>query len=109
MDYTVKRHQEMGLNKIKSRAVRPKATTRAEDNFISHQLVWQNADCSKHHWTAEPMSWKNVSTSTVRRRRCETGLYGRIAVKKPTVEEAKQCQKAPVGQGAQRLDNRAVE
>ena len=26
-----------------------------------------------------------------------------------TVEEAKQCQKAPVGQGAQRLDNRAME
>ena len=25
-----------------------------------------------------------------------------------TIEEAKQCQKVPVGQGAQRLDNRVV-
>ena len=47
---------------------------------------------------------KNVSTSNVRRRLCEAGLYGRI-----TVEEAKQSQKALVGQGTQRLDNRAVE
>ena len=28
------------------------------------------------------MSWKNVSTSTVRKRRCEAGLYARIALKK---------------------------
>ena len=39
----------------------------------------------------------------MRRRLCEAGLYSRI-----TVEEAKQCQKALVGQGAQRLDNRGV-
>ena len=33
MDYTVKRHQETGQNKTKSRAGRLKET-RAEDNFI---------------------------------------------------------------------------
>ena len=36
----------------------------------------------------------------LKRRLCEIGLYCRFAVKK--------CQKAPAGQGAQRLDNRAV-
>ena len=44
----------------------------------------------------------------MKRRLCEGGLYGKIAVKKP-VEETKQYQKAPVGQGTQRLDNRTVE
>ena len=39
----------------------------------------------------------------------KTGIYGRIAVKKSIVEEAKQCQKAPVSQSTQRLDNRPVE
>ena len=48
----------------------------------SHQFAWQKADCLKHHCTIEPMSWKNVSTLTVRRRLCETGLNGRIALKK---------------------------
>ena len=43
------------------------------------------------------------------RRLCEAGLYGRIAVKKPVFEKAKQYQKAPVGQGEQRLDTRAVK
>ena len=48
----------------------------------SHQLVWQKANCSKHSQTPEPMLWKNVSTSAVRRRHCEAGLYGRNTVKK---------------------------
>ena len=30
----------------------------AKDNFISHQLAWQKADCSKHHCTTEPISRK---------------------------------------------------
>ena len=40
----------------------------------------------------------------MRRKLCEAGLYAKIAVKK-----AKQCQKAQVGQGAHRLDNRVME
>ena len=36
----------------------------------------------EHHCTIKPMSWKNSSTSTVRRRLCEASLYSRIAVKK---------------------------
>ena len=48
---------------------------------------------------------KKVSTSTERKRICEAGLYGKIAIKN-TVEEVKQCQKAPVDQDAQRQDNK---
>ena len=40
-------------------------------------------DFSKHHCTTESMLRKNMSTSNVRRRPCETGLFSRIAVKKP--------------------------
>ena len=48
VDYTVRRHQETE----RSRAGRAKTATRAENNFISHHLVWQKTDCSKlHNWT----------------------------------------------------------
>ena len=52
MDFTFKRLQETGHNKIKSWAGRPKATTKAEDNFISHQLEWQGwlLDTSLYKW-----------------------------------------------------------
>ena len=33
------------------------------------------------------MSWKNVSTSTLKRRLCKAGLYSRIAVKKPLLRK----------------------
>ena len=52
---------------------------------------------------------KNESIFTLKRRLCEAGLYGRISVKKPLLKTAKQCQKAPVGPGTQRMDNRAGE
>ena len=62
--------------------------TDAEDNFISLRFMWQKTDCSKYHSTTEPMSWKkNVSTSTVRRKLCEAGLYSRIAVNKPLLRK----------------------
>ncbi len=56
-----------------------------------------------------PCHEKNESPSTMWRRLCEAGLYGRTAVKNTTVEEVKQCQKVPVGLSAQRQDNRVVE
>ena len=54
--------------------------------------------------TTEPMLWK----------KCQHPLQEEDSVKlayiaETSVEEAKQCLKAPVGQGAQRLGNRAVE
>ena len=106
VDYTVKRHQEMGQNKTESRAGRPKATR--GQFYQSLQLAWQKTNYSWYYCTTEPMSWKNLSTSTVRRRLSEAALYGRIAIKN-TFEEAKQCQKAPVNQGTQKLNNRAVK
>ena len=49
-----------------------------------HQSLWkEKTNCSKHHCSTEPMTWKNASTSTVRRSLREAGLYGRIAIKKP--------------------------
>ena len=65
----------------------------------NHQFAWQKADCSKQHCITETMSWKKMCQHPLWED-CEAGLYGRI-----TVEEEKQCEKAPVGQTAQRPDN----
>ena len=53
--------------------------TNAEDYFTSHQVRWLKADCSKHLYTTEPMSWKK----SVRTRLYEAGQHGRFAFKKP--------------------------
>ena len=89
----VRRHQETGQNKTKSRAGIPKDTTRAEDNFIIHQFAWEKADCSKHHCTTKPML----------RKKCQNPLWEMTlwnwpiwpnCCQKTTFEKAKQCQKA---------------
>ena len=46
--------------------------TYADDNFISHQLAWQKADCSKQHCTTEPMCWKKF---------CQHPQWGEDSVK----------------------------
>ena len=71
-------------------------------------LMWQKADCSKNHCTTEPMLQKNIYIY------CEektlwSGPTWQNSCQETTVEEAKQFQKASVGQGAQTLENRAVE
>ena len=71
--YTVMRHQETGQNKTKS-------NNKGRGQFEqSHQFV--------QHYTTEPISWKNVSAFTVKRRLSEAGLYARIAVKKPLLRK----------------------
>ena len=85
MNYTVRKHQEMGQNKSKSQFSRLKAKASSKDNFISLQdrkltvpnITEQLNQCHE----------KNVSTSIVGRRLWETGLYGRIAVKKPLLRK----------------------
>ena len=81
------RPQQIGQNKTKSRDSRLKVTTRAEDNFI------RVANLRDRRLTAPDIieqlnpCHENMSTSTVRRRLCEAGLYGRIAVKKPLLRK----------------------
>ena len=105
VDYTIRRHQEMQWNKTKSKTGRPKATTKPEDNFIRvtslhdrRLIVWnitgQLNQCGE----------KNVSKSTVSRRLWTQPIW-QNCYQETNAEEAKQCQKAPVGQGAQRLNN----
>ena len=47
-----------------------------------HHLASQKAEWSQHHCTTETISWKNVSTSTVRRRLCEADLYKKQLLRK---------------------------
>ena len=104
-NYTVKRHQETGQNKTKSRTVRPKATIRAEDNFI--RVTSDRILTAPNSTTLLNQSrLKNVSTSTVRRRLCEAGLYSKNIVKKPLSKKQNNVKKL---QGTQKLDNRAKE
>ena len=79
--YTVRRHQEMEQNKTKSMAGTPKAT-RAEDNVI------RVTSLHERRFTAQlKQSGEKMSTFNVRRRLSETGLHGRIAVKKPLLRK----------------------
>ena len=94
MDYIVPRHQETGQNKTIF--------------GLKNQEQQQKADFSKHHCTTEQMSCKNVPSSSVRRILCDACLYNRIAVLKQLLRYQNR-QKAIVGQGPQKLDNRAVE
>ena len=94
VDYPFRRYRETRQNKTKNMAVRPKATVKSRRQFHkSHQLRWQKADCSKHHCITEPMSRKNLSTSTVRRTSHEAGLYGRITAKKPLLRKQNNVKK----------------
>ena len=97
-DYTVWRHQETRHNETKSRAGRPKASTGAEVDFIKvtslhdRKSDYHEKKCISIHYKRKTLwswpIWQNCCQET-------------------TVEKTKQCQKAPVDQGAQRLDNSA--
>ena len=72
----------------------------------SHQLAWQKANCLKHHWTN--VVKKYVSIHCEKTTLCIWPIWQNYC-QEITVVEAKQCQKSPVGQDAQRLDNKTVE
>ena len=87
-DYTVRKHQETGQNKTKSRAWRPKATTKAEENFIrvtslhDRRLTAPNITASLNQ-CREPPPRQKTCQHPLWEEDTEAGLYGRIAVKKP--------------------------
>ena len=103
-DYSVRRHQGMGQNWTKSKSGRRKAATRAEDNSIRITSL-----CDRR------LTAPNITAqlNQCREEMCQQPLrhFAKMqnCCQETSVEEAKQCQKAPVGQGAQRPDNRAVE
>ena len=78
--------------------------TCAEDNFISHQLAWQKADCSKHHRTTEPMSWKKCVNIHCEEKTQWSWPIWQICCQETSVEEAIQCQKAPLDLDTQRVE-----
>ena len=80
----------MGQNKPKRKASKLKATRRAEDNFIRVTSLHNRR-----------LTAPNIIEQL---NQCHEKKCVNIHC-----EEAKQCQKAPVGQHTQRLDNRVVE
>ena len=78
----IKRYDESGSHEDRHRNGRPRVTSAAEDKFIrvtslknSKQILTQSS------------SNRHISTSTVLRRLSESGLYGRIAEKKPLLND----------------------
>ena len=83
--YAVRFHRETEQKRLKTGMANQKQ--QQEQRTILIERSWQNADCSKDHRTTESMSWKNVSTSTVKKRLCEIGLYSRISISKPLLRK----------------------
>ena len=108
-DYTVRRHQEKGQNKTKEMAGKLKATTRAEDIFIrlislfGRRLTALNITAQLNQSLE-----KNVSTSIMKRRFCEAGLYGRIAAKKPLSRKQSVDLKIPLDWWGMNLSEKSV-
>ena len=88
MDYTVRRHKETIQNKIKSSNERSGQFHQSSVCMTEGWLLHTTEREKKTLWSC-PI-WQNCCQET-------------------TVEEVKQCQKAPVGKSAPRLDNKTVE
>ena len=62
-----------------------------------------------HINASQSSSSRHISTSTVQRRLCESGLYGRIAAKKATTEEEQQEEETCLGQETLGMDIRPAK
>ena len=76
--------------------------TYAEDNFNRVTILCDRRLTATNN-TAQLNQYheKNVSISTLKRRLCETHLYGRMVAKKPLLRKQNNLKKTPVGQGVQ--------
>ena len=88
---TIKRYDETGSHENRHRKGRPRDTCTADDTFIgvtslrNHQLTATQIGAQVN--ASQSSSNRHISTSTVQRRLRESGLHGRIAVKKPLLKE----------------------
>ena len=87
-----KRYDETGSHEDRHRKGRPRVTSAAEDMFIRVNCT---SDCSQIN-TSQSLSNRHISTSTVQRRLCESGLHGQIAAKKPLLKDEKRTRRRDV-------------
>uniref|UniRef100_A0AAZ3STE8 Transposase Tc1-like domain-containing protein n=1 Tax=Oncorhynchus tshawytscha TaxID=74940 RepID=A0AAZ3STE8_ONCTS len=80
---TIKCYDETGSNEDLHRKGIPRVTYAAEDTFIRVNCT---SDCSPNN-VSQNSSNRHISTSTVQRRMCESGLHGRNAAKKPLLKD----------------------
>ena len=83
---TIKRYDETGSHEDHPRKGRPRVISAAEDKFIWVTSLRYGKLTAPHIRaqmnTTQSSSSRHISTSTVQRRLCESGLYGQIAAKK---------------------------
>ncbi|CAJ0940501.1 unnamed protein product [Ranitomeya imitator] len=84
---TIKRYKETGSHEDRPRKGRPRVTSASEDKFIrvtslrNHRLT--AAQIRDQVNATQSSSTRHTSTTTVKRRLCAAGLYGKIAARKP--------------------------
>ena len=88
---TIKRYDETGSHEDRLRKRRPRVTSTAEDKFIRVTSL-RNRQLTAPQITAQvnasqSLSNRHISTSTVQRRLCGSGVHGRITAKNPLLKE----------------------
>ena len=78
----IKRYDETGSHEARHRKGRPIVTPAAEDMLIRVNCT---SDCSPNK--SFRVQVKQISTSPVQSRLCESGLHGQIAAKKPLLKD----------------------
>ena len=81
---TIKHYDETGSHEDRHRKGRPRVTSAAEDKFIKKlpaSVITAQINAS------QSSSNRHISTSTVQRRMCESGIHGQIAAKKPLLKD----------------------
>ena len=79
---TIKCYDETVSHEDQHRKGRPRVTSAVEDKFIR---VTSLRNCSPNKCFTEFN--RHISTSTVQRRLCDSGLHGQIAEKKPLLKD----------------------
>ena len=83
-----KRYDETGSHEYRHRKGRARVTSAAEDKFIRVTSLRNYSPNNNNLKNAsQSSSNRHISTSTVQRRLCESGLHGRIAAKKPLLKD----------------------
>ncbi|KAI5086166.1 hypothetical protein C0J45_24088, partial [Silurus meridionalis] len=88
---TIKRYKETGSHADRPRKGRPRVTSAAEDKFIRVTSLRNRrltaAQIRDQVNGTQSSSSRHISTTTVKRRLCESGLHGRISARKPLLKK----------------------
>ena len=104
---SIKHYDETGSHEDRHKKGIHRVTSAAEDKFIR---VNYTSEIAAQINVSQSSSNRHISTSTIQRRLCESGLHGQIAAKKPLLKDANNKKRlAKKHQETQAIDIRQVE